>query len=206
MNLLPRMERIAQLHRDRAVALAVALGAALLLLVGTDIISGFSWLGLLLTLAGASIVLGNSDSLSGLILLGAMVVQWLTSGMSAGTWWSLPAALLLLIAHVAVALAAGGPDQAPIPRTVLALWLPRTMLVALATVMVGILTLLIEPTNDELLPYGVALALIALAIAVLVLIRLTGDPGDDAEGARSDRYHSMYDHVSPDGTLNDRRP
>lgn len=200
MNLLPRMERIVELHRHRAAALAVALGAALLWLVGSDLIGRFSWLGLLATLVGGSILLSNSDSLAGLILLAAMLVQWLTSGMGADTWWSLPAALLLLIAHSAAALVAGGPDQAPIPRSVLALWLPRMVLVGLATLLVGVLTLLIEPTNEELLPYGVAGCLLALAIAVLVLIRLTGDP-DDAEGSRSDRYRSMYDRVSPNGTL-----
>jgi len=194
MTLLPRMERIVELHRDRAIALAVAIGAALLLLVMTDIAGAMTWIGLVLTLAAGSIVLGNSDSLAGLILLGAMVVQWLMSGMAAGSWWVLPAAWLLLLAHVAVALVASGPDQAPIPRAVLARWVPRTLLVGLATTAVGALALLIEPTNDELLPYGVTAVLLALIAAVLVLIRLTGEPtGERASAA----YTSMYDRTRP---------
>lgn len=201
MNLLPRMERIVELHRDRVVALAAALGAAVLLLVMTDVVGHLTWVGLVLTLIAGSILLGNSDSYSGLILLCAMVVQWLSSGMDAGSWWALPGAWLLLTAHAAVTLVASGPDQAPIPRSVLALWVPRTVLVGLATTVVGILALLIEPTNEEFLPYGVAVVLIALVIAVLVLIRLTADPGEDSETVRTDRYGSMYDRVSPDGTL-----
>lgn len=133
-----------------------------------------------------------------------MVVQWLTSGMGAGSWWALPAAWLLLIAHVGVAVTASGPDQAPIPRSVLALWVPRTVLVGLATTMVGVLALLIEPTNDELLPYGVVVVLTALVIAVLVLIRLTADPAE--ERTHPGRYGTTRDRTSPDGRLDNQRP
>lgn len=185
MNLFPRMERIVQLHRDRTAALASALAAALLLLVMTDLAGSMTWWGLLATLAAASVVLGNSDSFAGLILLCAMVLQWVTSGMNSGSWWVLPAAWLLLIAHVAVALAASGPDQAPIPRAVLAVWVPHTILVGLATTAVAAIALVIEPTNDQLIPYGVAAALIALIVAVLVMIRLTDDA--DTETPGSDR-------------------
>lgn len=195
MNFFPRVERIIALHRDRAIAVGVALGAALLLLVLTDAAGSFSWLGLIATIVAGSIVLGNSDNLAGLILLGAMVLQWLVSGVDAGSWWALPAAWLLLLAHVAVALAASGPDQAPIPRSVLAVWLPRTVLVGVATTVVGALALLIEPTNDELLPYGVAGALIALVVAVLVLNRMTGD--DRAAQGAAAPYSSMYERTRP---------
>lgn len=194
MTLLPRMERIVALHRDRAIALGAAISAAVLLLVMTDVAGSMTWIGLVLTLAAGSVVLGNSDSLAGLILLGAMVVQWLLSGMSAGSWWVLPAAWLLLVAHVAIALVASGPDQAPIPRPVLAVWVPRTVLVGLVTTAVGVLALLIEPTNEQLLPYGVPAALLALSAAVLVLIRLTGEPARERASAA---YTSMYDRTRP---------
>ena len=194
MTLLPRMERIVALHRDRAIALGAANSAAVLLLVMTDVAGSMTWIGLVLTLAAGSVVLGNSDSLAGLILLGAMVVQWLLSGMSAGSWWVLPAAWLLLVAHVAIALVASGPDQAPIPRPVLAVWVPRTVLVGLVTTAVGVLALLIEPTNEQLLPYGVPAALLALSAAVLVLIRLTGEPARERASAA---YTSMYDRTRP---------
>lgn len=176
MNLFPSMDRIVQLHRDRMVALATALAAAILVLLITDLAASMTWWGLLATLVACSVVLGNSESFAGLILLCAMLVQWVTSGMADGSWWVVPAAWLLLIAHVAVALTASGPDQAPIPRAVLALWVPRTVLVGTATTAVAVLALLIEPTNDQLIPYGVAGVLIALVVAVLVVIRLTDDP------------------------------
>lgn len=184
MNVLPRMERIVQLHRDRAIAIGIALGSALLLLIVTDGAGSMSWFGLLLTLAAGTVVLGNSDSFSGLLLLVAMVVQWTTSGMDAQSWWVLPAAWLVLIAHVAIALVSSGPDQAPIPRGVLTVWVPRTLLVGGATTAVALVVLLIEPTNDQRLPYAAAAVLIGLVVAVLVLIRLTGDsdagtPGHD---------------------------
>ncbi|HWC20672.1 MAG TPA: hypothetical protein VG502_00105 [Flexivirga sp.] len=185
MNLLPRMERIVQLHRDRVNAMATALLAAFLLLVITDVAGTMSWYGLAATLVAGLVVLGNSDSFSGLLLLAAMVLQWLTSGMDAGSWWVIPAAWLLLVAHVAVALVASGPDQAPIPRAILAVWVPRTILVGLATTLVAALTLLIEPTNNELMPYGATAALLALIVAVLVMIRLTGD--EDKETPGTDR-------------------
>lgn len=187
MSLLPRMERIVELHRDRAIALAVAILAAAGLLVMTDVAGTMSWYGLVATVAAVSILLGNSDSFAGLVLLGAMALQWWSSGMAAGSWWVLPAAWLLLVAHVAVAIAASGPDQAPIPRAVMALWIPRTVLVGVATTLVGLLALLIEPTNDQVLPYGVAGALIALVVAVLVLIRLTRDADTQAPGSEPPR-------------------
>lgn len=184
MNLLPRLDRIVNLHRDRMIAPGTALAAAVLLLVMTDLAGTFSWYGLVAILAAASIVLASSDSLAGLILLCAMVVQWLTSGVAAGSWWVVPAAWLLLIAHVALALAASGPDQAPVPRAVLALWVPRTILVGLATTTVAVLALLIEPTNHQLIPYGVAGVLTALVVAIVAMIRFTdtadmGTPGSD---------------------------
>ncbi|MFC6705976.1 hypothetical protein [Flexivirga alba] len=183
MSLFPRMDRIVQLHRDRMLALAVALTAAVLLLVMTDLVGSMSWYGLVATLAAGSVVLGNSDSFAGLILLCAMVLQWITTGVDAGSWWVLPAAWLLLVAHVAVALTASGPDQAPIPRAILALWVPRTILVGLATTAVAALALLIEPTNHQLIPYGVAAVLIALVVAVVVMIRLTDDPDTETPGS-----------------------
>lgn len=180
MNFFPRMERIAQLHRQRAAALAAALLAAVLLLVMTDLAGSMTWIGLVAAVVAGSIVLGNSDSFAGFALSSAMVVQWVASGIGPGSWWILPAAWLLLIAHVAVALAASGPDQAPIPREVVSRWVPRTALVGLATTCVGVLALLIEPTNSDVMPYGVTLALFALLAAVLVLIRMTGSrPGDE---------------------------
>lgn len=184
MSFLPRMERIAQLHRDRAVAIAVALAAAWLLCLITDIAGSLTWFGLLATILATVVVLGNSDSLAGLILLGAMILQWWLADPGVGSWWVVPAAWLILTAHVAVALTASGPDQAPIPRPVLASWVPRTILVGLATTVVAILGLLIEPTNKSLTSYGVAVALLALVAAVLVLIRITADSEEpDAPGS-----------------------
>lgn len=196
MNFLPRMERIVHLHRDRTVALATALAAAFLLLIMTDVAGSMSWYGLAATVLAGSILLGNSDSFAGLIVLLAMVLQWLTSGMDPGTWWVVPAAWLLLIAHVAMALVSAGPDQAPIPRAILALWVPRTVLVGLVTTLVAVVALLIEPTNDQPLRYGAIVALLALIVAVLAMIRLTR--GIDAQTTADDssgEYHSLFDRM-----------
>lgn len=194
MNFLPRMDRLAQLHRDRVIAVTAALVAAVTLLVMTDLAGAMSWWGLLVTLAAGSVLLGSSDSFSGLVLLAAMVVQWLGSGMDEASWWVVPAAWLLLIAHVAVALAASGPDQAPIPRSVLAIWVPRTVVVGLATTLVAALALLIDPTNSRLVPYGVAAVLFALIVAVLVMIRLTDDRDDEQPGGGE--YQSLFKHLN----------
>lgn len=175
MNFFPRMDRIAHLHRDRVTAVGAALAAAVLLLVMTDLAGAMSWWGVLATLVAGSVLLGSSDSFSGLLLLVAMVAQWITSDMDETSWWVVPAAWLLLIAHVAVALAASGPDQAAIPRGVLGVWVPRTIVVGMATTVVAALALLIEPSSSGLIPYGVAGSLIALVVAVVVMIRLTGD-------------------------------
>ncbi|RNI21353.1 hypothetical protein [Flexivirga caeni] len=168
------MTRILGLHRDRATALAIAIGAAVVLLLMTDIGAGaVSWMGLLCTVIGCVILVSNSDSFAGLLLLGAMVAQWLFSGVGSTSWLVLPAAWLLLIAHVLVALAGSGPDQAAIPRAIVASWTRRTVLVGLATTVVGALALLIEPANSALVPYGVAAALAGLVVATLVTLRLT---------------------------------
>lgn len=192
---LPSIERIHQLHRHRAAAVVVALLAALALLLMTDAAGQVSWIGLVASVVAGAIVLGNSDSYSGLLLLAAMIVQWLDSGMDAGSWWVVPAAWLVLVAHVAVTLAASGPQQAPIPREVLSLWLPRTILVGLATTCIGILALLIEPTNNEFMPYGVALALLALAVAVLVTIGMTSDSTEQLRPDEPTAYRSISDRL-----------
>ncbi|MGN6412911.1 hypothetical protein [Flexivirga sp.] len=183
MNFLPRMERIVQLHRDRAIAIATALLAALALLAVTDVVGSMSWYGLAATLLAGVVVLADSDSFAGLLLLVAMALQWLTSGMAADSWWVIPAAWLVLVAHVTIALVASGPDQAPIDRTIVSVWLARTITVGLATTAVAVVALTIAPTNDRSLPYGAAFALGGLIVAVLVLIRLTGDSGATTRGA-----------------------
>lgn len=195
MNYLPRMERIVQLHRHHAAALATALLAAMVLLVMTDIVGGMSWYGLAAIVVTGLILLGNSDSFAGLLLLSAMVLQWLSSGMDEGSWWVIPGAWLLLVAHVAIALAASGPDQAPIPRSVLALWAPRTILVGGATTLVAVVMLLIQPSNDQQLPYGAALALGGLIVAVLVLAWLTSE-GRQGKN-EPPRYESMFERTMP---------
>lgn len=192
MNFLPRMERIVQLHHDRAIAVATALLAALLLLIMTDVVGGMSWYGLVATLAAGSVVLASSDSFAGLLLLAAMALQWLTSGMAADSWWVIPAAWLVLVAHVAIALAASGPDQAPIPRAVVSVWFSRTVMVGLATTVVAIVALTIAPTNDRSLPYGAAIALGGLIVAILVLIRLTGGAHVQARGEDGAKHVSLF--------------
>lgn len=183
MNLIPRVDRIMVLHRDRTIALVTALAAAALLLIMTDLVGAMTWWGLLATLVAGWVLLGDSDSFAGLVLLAAMILQWVLSGMDTVSWWVVPAAWLLLIAHVAITLAASGPDQAAIPRVVLAVWVPRTAIVGMATTVVAALALLIEPASSELIPYGVAAALVAVIVAVLVMIRLTEDPDTETPGS-----------------------
>lgn len=180
MNLLPRLDRIAQLHRHRATGIAIALGAALLLLVITDIAGDMTWIGLLATIVAGIVLLSDSDSFAGLLLLGAMVLQWVTSGMAADSWWVIPAAWLLLIAHVAVAVVGAGPQQAPIPRAIPAQWMTRTLLVGVATTVVAAVALIIAPSSDQHLQYGAAVALGALVVAVLAMIPLTRGSDESA--------------------------
>jgi len=182
MNFLPRMDRLAQLHRDRAAATGIALAAAWLFVILANSVGHLSLLGVFAVIVGSVVVFGSSDSFAGLILLGAMVVQWLSTGLSTTTWWAIPAAWLLLTAHVAVTLAASGPDQAPIPRQVRAAWCARSAVVGAVTTVVGALALLIEPTDNGLPRYAAPAAVLLLVVAVLWLIRVADQPESETSG------------------------
>jgi hypothetical protein len=182
MNLLPRMSRIAELHRDRAAATGIALLAAWVFVILADVVGRMSLLGLLAIILASLAVFASSDSYAGLLLLGAMVLQWVTSGLNATTWWAIPAAWLLLIAHVAVTLAASGPDQAPIPPPVRALWCARSAVVGAVTTLVGVLALLIEPAGNGFPRYAGPAAVLVLVVAVLWLIRFADESDNETSG------------------------
>ncbi|WP_265444683.1 hypothetical protein [Flexivirga meconopsidis] len=167
----PRLARVVELHHDRQVLLVIALAAAWGFVVLADLVGSMSYLGLLLVLLASLLIIGDSDGIAGALLLGALVWQWISSRPPADTWWSLPAAWLLLLAFAAVALLAAGPDGAAVPREQLVSWLRRVGAVAAVTALVAVVGLTATPLAGPLLSYAAVLALVALAVAGVLALR-----------------------------------
>ncbi|NNG39461.1 hypothetical protein HJ588_09275 [Flexivirga sp. ID2601S] len=131
-------------------------------------------LGLLMVALATLAVAGDSDGLSGALLLIALVWQWISSRPPTDTWWSLLAAWLLLVAFASVALLSSAPDAAAIPRKQLLTWLRRVGVVAAATALVAVVGRTASPLTGPLLPYAATLALLALAATGVALARRAG--------------------------------
>lgn len=72
---------------------------------------------------------------SGLSMVSVVIGLWAWWGtVDPGTWWTLPAALALLLVHVTAALAGGYPLTARLPGAIVRRWARRTAVVAAVTV------------------------------------------------------------------------
>lgn len=119
--------------RGQLLVRLAALGGALLFTVAFVLAGGggpVSWTGL--CLLGLLVVVQPHTVAPALFLVFAVASWWV--GVDGRWHWALlPAALGLLLVHVATALAASVPAQAPLPASVLRRWSLRTGLVAAVT-------------------------------------------------------------------------
>ena len=155
--------------RGQLLVRLAALGGALLFTVSFVLAGGggpVSWAGLVLL--GLLVVVQPHNVAPALFLVFAVASWWV--GVDGRWHWALlPAALGLLLVHVATALAASVPAQAPLPASVLRRWSLRTGQVAAVTTGVwggaGALVALASGTGGAL-PGIVGLALAAACLVV----------------------------------------
>lgn len=177
------VQRVTTLHRDRLGLQLMALAAALLFLVCTLAAGNPAWLFIVLW-AGllALLVLEPEGPTAALFLFGCLCL-WFLALPSPTTWWSIPAACCLLLVHTGIALSTSGPASTPVPAPIRTVWRRRTLLAAAATVLAGLLTLGLVPTDR---PAGsLLLSLLALGLltaALVVLPRHLATPDRDRPG------------------------
>lgn len=147
----------------RAAIVAASLVFALLLVLAGETSS----LALVvLTLLGLLCVVNPHTQLPGALML-YMLLVW---GVGVPTTWhplTLPAALCLLVIHVAGAIAAGVPAQASLPRALSRLYVTRLLAVAVATTVVWALAGLVAVGE---VPGGVVAALTGLGVVAVGLV------------------------------------
>jgi hypothetical protein len=147
----------------RASIVVASLVFALLLVLAGDTSS----LALVvLTLLGLLCVVNPHTQLPGALML-YMLLAW---GVGVPTVWhplTLPAALCLLVIHVAAAIAAGVPAQASLPRALSRLYLARLLAVAIATTLVWALAGLVAAGE---VPGGIVAALTGLGVVAVGLV------------------------------------
>lgn len=124
-----------------------------------------SWVGLVVL--GAAVVLSPTGLVPVVFALFAIASWWM---LVDGPWhWALlPAALGLLLVHSCAALAASVPAQAPLPRSVVALYLARVGVVAALTLAAWLLTAAIAGIATG--AGGPVPGILGLAVLVVVLV------------------------------------
>jgi hypothetical protein len=95
-----------------------------------------------------------------------LVLAWWGVGLREGlSWWSLPAAALLLAAHVGALVASYGPVDLPVDRAVVRLWTRRAVALLGSSVLVLALARWVRDAPE---PPGVWLAGLAAAIVAVL--------------------------------------
>jgi hypothetical protein len=119
----------------------------------------------------------SPESATGTVALGTVVVWW---GLALGdgpSVWALPAAAMLLAAHVAALVAAYGPDGLGVDPATLLLWLRRAGLAFLAAPAVLLGGLLVRGRAEVAGAWVAALAA-ALVTTVAATVALTREAGE----------------------------
>lgn len=145
-----------------AIVLASLVFAACLVLAGESL--PFSLV--VLSLLGVLCVLNPHTQMPVALML-YMLIVWAAGVPSVWHPLTLPAALCLLVIHVASALAAGVPAQAALPPGLWRLYRPRLLLVCAATTVVWVLA---AGASTAALPGGVVAALTGLGVVTIGVV------------------------------------
>jgi hypothetical protein len=106
------------------------------------------------------------ESALGTLCLGVVVFWWTLVSSDGVPVGAVPAALLLVAAHVASVLLAYGPAQLPVGRELFLRWLRRGALVALAAPLVWLVAVVVDGEPE---PPGVWVAGLACAVVVCIV-------------------------------------
>lgn len=132
---------------------------------------------LLVALAMFAVVL--PDSSAPLFLLLGLAGLWTLSVPDTWSAWSLGAAALLLVVHLAGTLACYGPPALTVDRELLTVWVRRAAVMLAVTVLVwltaGFLGALEPPASAALLVAALALVVLWIAFVISRLVARDGD-------------------------------
>jgi hypothetical protein len=106
------------------------------------------------------------ESALGTACLGAVVLWWALAAADGVPLGAIPAALLLLAAHVAAVLLSYGPPALPIGTALLGRWLRRGVGVAVAAPLVWLVAVMVD---DQPEPPGIWIAGMACAVVVCIV-------------------------------------
>jgi hypothetical protein len=106
------------------------------------------------------------ESALGTVCLAVVVLWWALAGGSEVAVSAIPAALLLMAAHVAALLLSYGPTEMPVAAAVLRLWLRRGSAVAVVVPVVWLFAVLVDGQPE---PPGIWIAGLVCATVVCVV-------------------------------------
>lgn len=115
----------------------------------------------------AVVVAIEPDEHLGGVLMGLVLLHWVTLDQAVTTPWSMALAMSLHVFHTTVALMAITPHTAVVHRDVLRRWIGRSVVVATATVGVWILVVGFERQEA---PGNVALSVLAFAVLASAVV------------------------------------
>lgn len=126
-----------------------------------------------------ALLLGVNNSAAPVVYWALMLFGWFYLTPSGSfSWWSVPAAMGVLLGHVAAALSATAPPQASFPGAVIRRWFWRTLLAAAAAVTVSAAASLLRGHVDA---WGAAAQIVALLGLAGALVILRDADTDDPE-------------------------
>ena len=160
------MKLLVQESRPRLVLRAVILVAPVLALLAArpaDLPHG--WF-VALTLALSVGFAAMPESALGTACLGLVVFWWALAAADGVPLGAIPAALLLLAAHVAAVLLSYGPPSLPIGTALLGRWLRRGLGVAVAAPLVWLVAVVVD---DQPEPPGIWISGLACAVVVCIV-------------------------------------
>jgi hypothetical protein len=106
------------------------------------------------------------ESALGTACLGLVVFWWTLAASDGVPIGAIPAALLLLAAHVASVLLSYGPPALPVGRALLGRWLRRSLGVAVAAPLVWLVAVVVD---DQPEPPGIWISGLACAVVVCIV-------------------------------------
>lgn len=158
-----------------AMAVASIVGALVVALVGTD--DRFGWFaGFTVALAVTAAVQAGSHTAA--VVIGLVVLQWMSATDDVTTPRSLLVALCLLVFHCLLALMAVTPHSATVHADLLRRWGRRTGAVAVATGIMWLLVRALDRRDAPANPQLTLLALLAAGVGIVLLLRRSIDDAD----------------------------
>ena len=167
-----REGRLPEVARSQLVLRALVLLAPVLALLATGPAGNWApwwWVAGVVALAASAALRPDSPAAAAAAMA---VLVWWSLGLGAGVpGWAVPAALLLVVGHVAAVLASYGPAAMPVDAPTVRLWVRRGALVALTVPAAYAAARLLdgEPVQPGIWVLGVAVACVATVAAALLL-------------------------------------